>query len=187
MKLRAILTTLTLTAALAVAATADDLVANGSGLRTKPILGAMYELELRVPSALKGADAKTLIEADQPMAYVLTIKSGLINRTRYIQATTEGFQKAAESGYATEQQAAFLAQFDDTVFHKGDVILMHYGPAGLTSTYKTLIRSKGEPDTFEETVLATLPGLDLKQAVFAIWLGDSPVQISLQKALLGNR
>ena len=64
---------------------------------------------------------------------------------------------------------------------------MHYGPAGLTSTYKTLIRTKGEADTFEETVLATLPGLDLKQAVFAIWLGETPVQVSLQKALLGNR
>lgn len=187
MKLRTILTTLALTTLLAVVATADDLVANGSGLRTKPILGAMYELELRVPPALQGADAKTLIDADQPMTYVLTIKSGLINRKRYISATTEGFQKAAESGYATDQQAAFLAQFDNTVFHKGDVILMHYGPAGLTSTYKTLIRTKGEADTFEETVLATLPGLDLKQAVFAIWLGETPVQVSLQKALLGNR
>ena len=28
-------------------------------------------------------------------------------------------------------------------------------------------------------------GLDLKKALFAIWLGDSPVQESLKKALLG--
>jgi len=186
MKRLVLLTALTLTPLVASADIADALVANGSGLRTKPLLGAMYELELRVPPALKGADAKTIIDADQPMTYILTIKSGLINRKRYISATTGGFKKAAQSGYATEQQAAFLAQFDDTVFHKGDVILMHYGPDGLTSTYKTLIRTKGEPDTFEETILATLPGLDLKQAVFAIWLGEAPVQTSLKKALLGN-
>jgi len=186
MKLRTLIPTLLMLSALT--ASAADLAVNGSGLRTKMILGAMYELELRVPADLKGADATTLIEADQPMEFVLTIQSGLINRKRYVHATTGGFKKAAESGYATGQQAAFLAQFDDTEFHKGDVIVMSYDPAkGLASTYKTLVRTKGEPDTFKETVLATLPGLDLKQAVFAIWLGDSPVQESLKEALLGEK
>lgn len=162
---------------------AETLVPNGSGLRTKMILGAMYELELRVPESLQGADAKILIEADQPMEFVLTIKSGLINRKRYVKATTGGFAKAAKSGYATEQQEAFLKQFDDTEFHKGDIIVMSYGPDGLTSTY----RKQTSPGVFEDDVLRTLSGLDLKQAVFAIWLGDSPVQASLKKGLLGEK
>lgn len=32
-----------------------------------------------------------------------------------------------------------------------------------------------------------VPGLDLKQAVFAIWLGDSPVQASLKKGRPGGK
>ncbi|MDD3440326.1 MAG: hypothetical protein PHU50_02640, partial [Kiritimatiellae bacterium] len=99
MKPRLIQTALAALAAFAVTAGAADLVSNGSGLRTKPILGAMYELDLLVPPDLKGADAKTLIEADQPMQLVLTLKSGLINRKRFVETTTGGFAKAAKSGY----------------------------------------------------------------------------------------
>lgn len=162
---------------------AEGLVENGRGLRTKMILGAMYELELRVPADLKGAEAQTLIEANEPMEYVLTIRSGLINRKRYVHATTQGFAKAAKSGYTTDRQAEFLGQFDDTEFRKGDIIVMSYAPAtGLSSTY----RKQTAPDVFEDSVLATLPGLDLKQAVFAIWLGETPVQESLKQGLLGK-
>ncbi len=32
-----------------------------------------------------------------------------------------------------------------------------------------------------------VPALALKQAVFAIWLGDHPVQESLKKGLLGGK
>ena len=35
-----------------------------------------------------------------------------------------------------------------------------------------------------EIKLGAIPGLDLKKALFAIWLGDSPVQESLKNALL---
>ena len=36
-----------------------------------------------------------------------------------------------------------------------------------------------------ETTLGTIPCLDLKKALFAIWLGEVPAQDSLKKALLG--
>jgi hypothetical protein len=166
-----------------LASATESLVPNGSGVRTKPILGVMYELDLRVPPALQRAAAKALIEADQPMAFVLTIRSGLINRKRYVEATTEGFAQAAKSGYVTERQQAFLSQFDTTVFRKGDIIVMSYRPGGLASTY----RKQVTPGVFEDTLLGTLPGLDLKKAVFAIWLGDSPVQESLKTGLLGGK
>ncbi len=168
-----------------IAQAANSLVLNGSGLRTKMILGAMYDLSLMVPEKLKGAEAKDLIDADKPMELVLTIKSKLINRERFVEATSEGFAKAAESGYATGQQEAFLKQFENTVFRKGDVIVMSYGPKGLTTTYQKKDTLDGV-DTFTESVLGTLPGLDLKKALFAIWLGDVPVQASLKQALLGT-
>jgi hypothetical protein len=188
MKCRVIVPALALLLACATAVSAaEPLVRNGSGVRTKPILGVMYDLELRVPQSLQGADAKTLIEADQPMEFVLTIKSGLINRKRYVEATTEGFAQAAKSGYVSEQKSAFLSQFDDTEFRKGDVIVMRYGADGFASIYRKQIPAKDAAPAFEDTALATLPGLDLKQAVFAIWLGDHPVQESLRKGLLGGK
>ena len=185
MKPRPIRTALAILPALAVTAGAADLASNGSGLRTKPILGAMYELELLVPPALKGADAKTLIEADQPMQLVLTLKSGLINRKRFVETTSGGFAKAAQSGYECAKTPDFLAQFDDTVFRKGDSVLMAYGPDGLTTTYRKQT-GKEDPAAYEDQALATFSSLALKKALFAIWLGDVPAQESLKKSLLAT-
>ena len=154
----------------------ESLVLSGSGLRTKPILGTMYELKLFVPESLKGAAAAALVDADQPMEFVLTIQSRLITRARFVEATTEGFAKAASAGFASGRTGQFNAQFDATEFKRGDVITMRWGGGELTTLYRTA-------DT--EKTLGTIPGLDLKKALFAIWLGASPVQESLKKALLG--
>ena len=161
------------------ASAAEDLVLNGSGLRTKPILGAMYELSLYVPAGLKGAEAKALIESDQPMEFVLLIKSGLITRQRFVEATEGGFAKAAQSGYASDQTQAFLDQFAATEFKKGDTVVMRHAPGGVSTLYR---KADGS-----ETALGTIAGLDLKKALFAIWLGEAPVQASLKKGLLGPR
>lgn len=160
------------------ATAADGLVVNGTGLRTKPILGAMYELSLYVPAELKGAEAKPLIESDQPMEFVLVLKSGLITRARFVETTESGFAKAAQSGYASDQTQAFLDQFANTTFKKGDTVVMRHGPEGLTTFYR---KADGS-----ETTLGTIAGLDLKKALFAIWLGDTPAQASLKQALLGG-
>ena len=164
-------------ASAAVATASESLVLNGSGVRTKLILGAMYELSLYVPESLKGSEAPALIEADQPMEFVLTIQSSLITRARFVEATTEGFAKAAEAGYASEKTQAFLDQFAATEFKKGDVVLMRYADGQLATSYR---KAAGG-----ETRLGSIPGLDLKKALFAIWLGKEPVQESLKKSLLG--
>ena len=174
-------------AALLIGATAvtaaDALVLNGSGIRTKLIIGTMYELSLYVPAALKGAEGQAILESDQTMALVLNIKSSLITRARFVEATSEGFAKAAAAGYASEKTQLFLDQFANTEFSKGDTVVMHYGPNGLSTRY--LEPATGES---EATVvnLGTIPDLGLKKALFAIWLGSSPVQPSLKKSLLGS-
>lgn len=164
----------------------DSLVENGSGLRTKMIIGAMYELSLQVPSALKGADASQIIDSDQHMELVLTIKSKLINRKRFVSATSGGFAKAAESGFVSDKTDAFLKQFDDTVFRRGEIIIMSYGSKGLTTTYQTKETADDGAVTFKSEKLGTIKDLDLKKALFAIWLGEAPVQASLKKGLLGE-
>jgi hypothetical protein len=181
------LTSLCFTALLALAAiatAAEGLVLNGTGLRTKMILGTMYELSLYVPDSLKGAEAEAILEADQPMEFILDIKSSLITRARFVEATTEGFAKAAEAGYASDKTQAFLDQFVKTEFKKGNTVVMRYGPDVLTTLYRTPAAGEA-PAT--ETQLGSIPGLDLKKSLFAIWLGDSPVQESLKKALLGSK
>ena len=161
----------------AAASASESLVRRGSGIRTKPILGAVYELTLSVPASLKTANAKTIIEADQPMEFALEIQSRLITRKRFVETTTSGFEKAAESGYASPQKHAFLIQFAPIEFQKGDFVLMRYADGALTTSYR---KADGT-----ETVLGSIPGLDLKKALFAIWLGDVPAQESLKKSLLG--
>ena len=161
----------------------ESLVLKGSGLRTKPLLGAMYELALWVPESLKDADAPAILAADRPMEFVLEIQSRLITRARFVEATTEGFAKAAEAGHASEKTQAFLAQFAATEFRKGDSVVMRYGPGGLATLYR---RPATAAAAASETKLGEIPGLDLKQALFAIWLGEVPVQRSLKDALLGK-
>ena len=184
MKTLRILACLALLISLPFAATAgEDLVLRGSGLRTKLILGTMYELSLHVPSSLMDADARALIESDGPMELVLTIRSSLITRERFVETTSGGFAKAAQSGYVSDRTAAFLEQFDAAGFRKGDVIAMRYGDGQLT----TLYRAAGGSDTAVETTLGSISDLGLKKALFAIWLGDTPAQESLKKDLLGGK
>ena len=60
---------------------------------------------------------------------------------------------------------------------------MRYGPGGLATLYR---RPATAGAAASETRLGEIPGLDLKQALFAIWLGEVPVQRSLKDALLGK-
>jgi hypothetical protein len=175
---KAILALVLLLAAAVAASASESLVRRGTGIRTKPILGAVYELTLSVPESLKTADAKTLIEADQPMEFLLEIQSRLITRARFVEVTTEGFEKAARSGYPAAKKQAFLTQFSAIEFKKGDFVLMRYADGALATAYRT---AEGA-----ETPLGSIPGLELKKALFAIWLGDVPAQESLKKSLLAT-
>ncbi len=164
---------------LCAAATDEGFVLRGSGPRTKPILGTLYELSLHVPATLAKADAKTIIDSEQPMTLTLVLKSRLITRERFVETTTGGFAKAAASGYKSEKTQAFLDLFASTEFKKGDTVVMRYGADGLETLYRT-----GADNV--DTKLGTIQDPALKRALFAIWLGDTPAQDSLKRALLGD-
>ena len=174
------LSILALLASVLCAAAADEgLVLRGSGPRTKPIIGTMYELSLHVPAALAKADAEAIIESEQPMTLTLVLKSRLITRERFVETTSGGFAKAAASGYTSEKTQAFLDQFASTDFKKGDTVVLRYGADGLTALHRTGADNAGK-------TLGTIQDPALKRALFAIWLGDTPAQDSLKKALLGR-
>lgn len=166
----------------AASSAADKLVLNGSGLRTKPILGAMYELSLYVPAEMKGAHPKAIVEDARPMELLLTVRSSMISRPRFVEATSDGFAKAAKSGYPSPDVPRFLAQFDGVEFRKGDSISMRFENGGLVTVFR---KPESKDSKASESQLGRIPGIDLKRALFAIWLGDVPVQESLKKNLLG--
>lgn len=157
-----------------------DLIKLGTGARTKAILGSVYFASLYVPQELKGMDGKAIVDADEPMAVIMQIDSKLLTKDKFVDATKEGFDKSAKTGYATAKRDAFLKLFDAVVFKKGDVINLSYAPkTGLTASYTS-------KETGKSQALGTIAGLDLKKALFAIWIGPNPVQESLKKGMLGK-
>lgn len=156
------------------------MVKNGSGVRTKSIFGTLYYLTLYVPETLKGKDGKAIIDANEPMSMVLVLDSRLVTRERFLETVSEGFAKSAAAGYPSAKTKAFMDQFAKIKFTKGDIVYMTYTPAGLTSQFKYTATGKMEN-------LGTIAGLDLKKALFAIWLGPNPVQENLKAALLSGK
>ena len=165
------------------AALPQPLVLNGVGLRTRPLIGTLYEMALHLPADMLGAHPKAIIEDGRPMELTMTIKSSMVTRPRLVEATTEGFEKAAKSGYPTTQSAEFLRQFDDREFRKGDVIRMRFENGGIVTYY--LAANSKEPPPGQR--IGRIAGREFKQALFAIWLGDQPVQDSLRQGLLQGR
>lgn len=149
------------------------LLLNGAGIRTKFMMdiyaGGLY-LEA------KSSDAAAIIAADKPMAIKLHMVSGMITSEKMTEATMEGFENTTGGNTAPlkEHIDAFLAVFKEPIA-EGDVFDIMYLPGkGLK------INKNGQ---FKGTVDG---GLQFKQAVFGIWLGDKPADKKLKKGMLGG-
>jgi hypothetical protein len=145
------------------------------GMGTRTILGLhIYQAGLYLDQS--DQDAERIIARDVPMAIRLVIVSKLITKERMRRYIQEGFEKATgghmESLAPRIKQA--MAAFHEDV-NKGDVFDFIYTPGKGVQIYKN------------KRPIATMPGLDFKQALFAIWLGPDPIQESLRDALLGKR
>ena len=145
-------------------------VLNGGGLREKLGFLDLYVGALYVP--IKTKDAKKVILADQVMGIRIVIASTLVTRDRFIEALEEGFKNSSAGTYALNDIELFKQYLNDP-FNKGDEILLTYHPGDAIYLYKNGIER------------GSFPGLAFKQALFAIWLGDKPVQESLKEEMLG--
>lgn len=158
-----------------------DLIKYGIGSRTKMFIGSVYLASLYIPQELKGKDGTAILEAEQPMSIVIQIDSSIITNHMFIKAVKEGFENSAKSGYTSDKKEEFLKSFDGLKFHKGDIFYLNYTPKeGVTVNYTS-------KKTGETQKMVTTPGLDLKKALYAIWLGPHPAQENLKKAMLGNQ
>ena len=147
------------------------LMLNGSGLRSRLFIdlyvGSLY---LSHPES----DASNIIQADESMAIRLSIVSSLITGEKLRDATLDGFNQAvADTSALDERISRFLRAFSEPL-EVGDLFQLSWNP---NSDLLVVTRN--------DVVVEQIEGLDFKQALFAIWLGEDPVQESLKDEMLG--
>jgi hypothetical protein len=138
----------------------ETLLLNGAGIRTK-IMMNMYVAGLYLVK--KNHDAESIISADEPMAIRLQIVSKLISSSKMVSATEEGFERSTGGNTAPIQHEidSFIKVFKNGI-QKNDVYDLVYIPG------------KGVEASKNGKLVATIPGIDFKKAMFGIWLCKNP-------------
>lgn len=151
----------------------QELKLNGAGLRSKWFM-SLYVGGLYLPET--SDDPNEIIGADEPMAITLDIISGMITSERMTEATLEGFENATDGNMEPIQEDVdeFMGVFEEEI-KEGDNFRIAYLPEEGVVVYRN-----GERTGTVEG------GMDFKQALFAIWLGDTPAQDSVKQAMLGK-
>lgn len=148
------------------------LILNGAGVRkkffVKLYVGGLYLME-------KSRDPQRIILVDEPMAIKLRIISALITSAKMEEATREGFEKATAGNIEPIRARVekFLAVFREKIEINDTYDLVYEPGRGVA------VSRNGELHTL-------IAGLDFKQALFGIWLGQQPAQESLKEEMLGQ-
>ena len=147
-----------------------NVVINGAGVREKYFMD-MYVAALYLKK--KSTDASKIISADEEMGIHIKLVSSMVTRDKFKTAVTEGFKNASSGSATQEEQKKFMTCLSEE-FKDGDKIYLDYVPSKGVKVYKN-----GE-------LKGTIPGLEFKKALFAIWLGTVPAQESLKNEMLGK-
>ena len=144
---------------------------NGMGLRKK-MMFKVYVCALYLENTSK--DAAAIITSDQVKRVQLHILRSL-QAAKVTEAIEEGFEKNAKEqmGALKERLGKFSAMISDVV--EGDQIVFTYVPG------------KGTAVSVKGAEKGVIEGKDFADALFAVWLGKSPVQEDLKKAMLGEK
>ena len=147
-----------------------ELKLNGAGLRKKFVVN-VYAAGLYVESPSQSA--QQVIESDQVKRVRLSMLRDLDKKT-ITEAIVDGFKKNSKDKLPALQQRldTFTAAIPDV--KKGEELLLTYAPGKGTT-----IESKGGQKISVE-------GKDFADALFAVWLGKSPVDGSLKDGMLGK-
>jgi len=143
-------------------------IINGIGVRTKYFMN-MYVAALYLKK--KSKEGSTIINADEKMGIHLRLVSSMVTRERFKEAVMDGFKNASTGKDTKEKQFTFMS-FLGEEFNDQDRIYMDYAPKVGTNVYKNGV------------LKGTIPGIEFKKALFAIWLGKNPAQESLKDGLL---
>ncbi len=143
---------------------------NGMGLRKK-LFFKVYVAGLYLENRSK--DASSVIASDQIKSIRLHMLRSL-SGSELSDAISEAFWRNVKSSRNVfEARLQKLASMFPSVV-EGDIITLTYVPGK-----GTIVTAKGEQK-------GIVDGKDFADALFAVWLGDDPVQTDLKKALLGG-
>lgn len=147
-----------------------NLVLNGAGLREKFFLD-LYVCALYVKQKCKNDEQ--VLNADEPMAFRITIVSGLITSDKMKEAVLDGFKKSTGGNMKPIQKEidAFMSAFLEPL-KVGDSFDMVYYDGSMR------ISKNGKHKV-------TIPGLTFKKAAVGIWISKDPVSEDLKEDLLG--
>ena len=151
---------------------ADVLVLNGKGKRTR-LFFDVYLAALYLPE--QNSSAEEIIESKAPKRLKIHVLLDEIDKETLI----ENWRSGLEANHTADQISALNDRLEyafDTFFSdtsRGDEIVIDYSPC-----IGTVVSVNGERR-------GVVPGQDFHQAVLRIWLGQTPAQASLKKALLG--
>jgi hypothetical protein len=143
---------------------------NGIGLRKKVVFKVYVAgLYLETPAH----DAETIVSSDQVKRMQLSLLRSL-STAQITEAIGEGFEKnsKAQMGALKARLDRFNAMIPN--LEKGDQILLTYFPGKGTA-----VSAKGVDK-------GVIEGKDFADALFAVWLGPTPVQANLKASLLGG-
>ncbi len=150
-----------------------ELLLNGSGLRKKAIL-KVYNASLYLKE--HSADHKRIIEADEAMAIRLHIRTNLIKSQDFIEATQAGFERATNGQLdALQPRINLMYKVFEAKIKDDDTYDMIYQPGKGIHFFKNGIHE------------TTIEGLDMKQALFGVWLVENPAHgcPELRNGMLG--
>lgn len=154
--------------------TGPELVLNGAGIRTRLVF-KVYVGALYLPQKQSAADA---ILSDSSAKRVALHLLRDITADQLLSALNDGMK----ANHTSEQLAKFDAQSKqlETIFKSvkaaksGDTVLLD------------MLAGGGTRVTVNGEVRGTIAGADFSRALLRVWLGDSPVETSLKRAMLGG-
>ena len=143
---------------------------NGIGLRKKRLF-KVYVAGLYVETPSR--DASKIVSSDEVRSVTLHVLRSL-SGNQIGEAISDGFwhNSKARMGALSDRLQKLTGMFPSVV--EGDQIVLTYVPGRGTS-----VTAKGESR-------GVIEGKDFADALFAVWLGENPVQEDLKKALLGG-
>ena len=147
-----------------------SLMLNGWGARKKTFL-QLYTagLYLKQPSS----SPAEIVAANEPMAIRIEVTSGFVSQSKLVASLEEGFRQATAGniGPIENEMAQFRNCFQEAIT-KGDVFDLVYVPE-----HGVIVNKNGG-------FRGVIAGAEFKQALFRIWLSDTPVDGALKQAML---
>ncbi len=151
----------------------ETLHLNGAGVRKKFFI-KLYVAALYTPEQIN--DAQQVLNMNIPMCMRLHIISSKITAEKLVNATRKGFEQATKNktGEIEKEIEHFLSWLDQPI-SVGDVFQFSFTPTKTIQVFKN------------QLLLGEIMNTQFSHALFAIWLGEAPVQDDLKDGLLGNQ